>query len=83
MQIIQDNICKNSKIVDHYYKVVYKVVLNNNATLRYETPYNGLIEIAQYWTAGMVTLQRGVIKIRYNIHHINTYKYDTNIGIYL
>ena len=40
-QINKDNICKNSKRVDYYYKVRYKVMLNNNSTLKYESPYNG------------------------------------------
>ena len=34
----KDEIRENSKIVDHNYKVRYKVVLNNNTAFKYETP---------------------------------------------
>ena len=45
-------------------------MINQNDTLKYETPYIGPFEIAQCWTNGMVTLQYGMEKIRYNIRHI-------------
>ena len=37
-QISKDNIRKNIKRVDHDYKVGDKVILNNNADFKYETP---------------------------------------------
>ena len=36
--------------------------------------------IMQCWTNGTVTLQCGVIKMRYSIRKINPYKSDTNFG---
>ena len=39
-QIKKDNIRKNSKIVDHHYKVGDKFMITDNAAFKYETPYN-------------------------------------------
>ena len=38
-QINKYNIRKNSKRVDHDYKVVDKVMLNNNPALKFDMPY--------------------------------------------
>ena len=56
--------------VDHDYKVGDKVILNNSAAYKYETPYNGPFVIAQCWTNGMGIFQCDAIKIRHNIHRI-------------
>ena len=47
MQIIKDNIRKNSKIVEPDYSVRDKVMITNNAAYKYETPYEGLFAIMQ------------------------------------
>ena len=44
-QINGDKIHKNSKIVNHNYKVRYKFMLNNNNALKYETPHIGTFKI--------------------------------------
>ena len=62
MQIDKDNICKDSKIVDHDYKVGDEAILNNNYDLKYEIPYKGPFEIKRCWTNGTVTLQCVAIK---------------------
>ena len=54
-------------------------MLNNNAALKYYTLYKGLFERTQCFTNGTVILQRSAIKIRYNIHPIKPYTFDTNI----
>ena len=54
-------------------------MFTNNATYKYETPYNGPFEIIQCCTNGTVTLQCGEIKIRHNISRINPYTSDTNV----
>ena len=54
------------------------MLVNNNA-LKYETPYNGMFDVTQCCNNGKVTLQCGTVKNRYNIHHINPYKTDTNV----
>ena len=56
MQINKDNIRKNNKRVDHYYKVGDKAMLTNNAAYKYETPYKGPFVITQCCTNGTVTL---------------------------
>ena len=61
------NIRKNSKRVDHDYKVKDKVTINIDAAFKYEIPYKGTFEITQCCTNGMVMLKCGAIKIRYNI----------------
>ena len=66
-QINKYHIKKNSKRFYHAYKIVDKVMLNNNSALKYETPYKVPFDITQCWTNGMVTLKYGVTKIRYNI----------------
>ena len=79
MQISKDNICKNSKRVDHDYKVGDKAMLTNNYAFKYETPYKGTFEIIQLWTNITVTLQHGATKNRYNIRCIKAYTSDKNV----
>ena len=69
---------ENNKIVDHDYKVGDKIMHDNHAGYKYETPYKGPFVITQCWTNGTVTLQCGAIKIRCNIRRIKPYTYDTN-----
>ena len=45
---------------------------------KYETPYSGPFVITHCWTNVTVSLQRGAIKIRYNICGIKPYTSDTN-----
>ena len=78
-QINKDNIHKNSKRVDHNYKVDDKVILNNNSAYKHETPYKGQFLIAQCWTNVTVTLQCGPTEIRHNIFWIKPYISDTNV----
>ena len=73
MQINTYNLRKNSKIVDQEYKFRDKVILDSNADLKHETPYNGKFDIKQCCNNVTVTLQCGAIKIRCNIHHIEQY----------
>ena len=40
-QINKYNIRENSKIVDHNYTVGDKVIINNNYSFKYTTPYKG------------------------------------------
>ena len=54
-------------------------MLNNNDVYKYEIPYKGTLLITQFCTNGMVTLQCGEIKIRYNIRRINTYTSAANV----
>ena len=89
MQINKENIRKKSIIVDHDFKVGDKVMLNNHAAYKYETPYKGAFAITQCRTNDTVTLHCGAIKNWYNICHINpytsdicrinSYTYDTNV----
>ena len=62
--INKDNICKNSKRVDHDYTVGDKFMLTHNDDFKYKIPYKGTFDITQCWTNGMVTLQCGATKIR-------------------
>ena len=78
-QIVNIISAKYIKRADHGYEVGDKVILTNNNSYIYETPYNGPFLITQYWKNSMVTLQCGLIKIRHNIRRINPYKYHTNI----
>ena len=77
-QINKNNICKNDKRVDHCYKVEDKFTLTNNYAYKYETPYNGPFVITKCWTNDKVTLRRGSIKTRHDIHQIKPYTSDTN-----
>ena len=58
-QINEDNIHKNRNWVDHEYKVGDKVILNNHALQKHETPYNGPFVITRCFTNGTVNLQYG------------------------
>ena len=51
-------------------------MLNNKTTYKYETIYNIIFKITQFWINGMVTLKMGAIKIRYNIRGMKTYKIE-------
>ena len=79
MQINKDNVRGNKKIYEHKYKVRDKIILNNSPAYKYEMPYMGPFVIEQYCNNDTVTLQCSAIKIRYNIRHINPYKYDTKV----
>ena len=63
----------------HDYKVGDKVMINNHAAYKYETPYKGHFFIKKCCTNGTVALQYGVIKIRCNMFFIKPYKSYTNI----
>ena len=78
-QINNDNIRENSNRVDHDYIIRDKFMLINNSSYEYETPYKGTFVIMQCLNNGTVKLQCGATKIRYSIHCINPYTYDTNI----
>ena len=54
-------------------------MLLNNATYKYENPYNDPFVITQFCTNGTVTLQRGAIKIRHNKRRIKLYISDASI----
>ena len=43
--------------VEHNYYVIDKVMLNDHAAYKYETPYKGVFVIKKCWTSGKVTLQ--------------------------
>ena len=63
MQINKDNIFKDSKRVDHEYKVRDKNMLNDNIAKKYETPYKVQFVITHCFTNGKVTLQCGPKKV--------------------
>ena len=79
MKINKDNIHGNRSRVDHDYKVEYKVITNNHAEYKYETPYKGPSSITGCFTNVMVNLQYILIKIRHKIRQIKPYKPDTNV----
>ena len=47
---------------DYSYKIGDKIVLNNKAAHKYDTPYNRQFEITKCWTNQKVTLQMGATK---------------------
>ena len=53
-------------------------MLGNNATYRYETPYNNQFLITHWWINSKVILKCGATKSSHNIHHIKPYTYYTN-----
>ena len=55
-QINKDDMCENSKSIDHEIKVGDKVMLNINTDFKYETPYKKILVITKCWTNGMITL---------------------------
>ena len=57
MKINKDNTRKNIEKVGYDYKIRDILMLNNTSSYKYETPYNGISEIIQCWTIGMVTLK--------------------------
>ena len=78
-QINKDNICENSKRIDHDYKVGDKVILNNYSTYKYEIPYNGKFVITHCCTNGTAILKCGSVLIKHNIYRIKPYTSDTNV----
>ena len=78
-RINKDKISKNSKIVDHEYKVGDKAMLNNNATFKHENPYFRPFEIIKCWINGMIKLQYDVIKIRYVRHTVTPYTSNAHV----
>ena len=51
----------------------------NHTAYKYETPYKGPVMITQCFTNGRVNLRCGEVKIKYNIHCIKPYEYDTKV----
>ena len=78
-KINKDNIRENRNLVDHDYNVQDKVMLDNYATYKYETPYKGPFVITRRFNNGKVKIQYGWTKIRYNIRRIKPYKPDINV----
>ena len=78
-QINKDNIRKNKIQVDHGYKVGDKVILNNHAANKYETPHKEPFVITRCFNNGRGNLQCGPKHFRYNIRQNKPYKYDTNV----
>ena len=78
-QINKDNIHENKNRFDFGYKVGDKVMINNHAEYKYETPYKGPFWLTLCFANSMVNIQYGLTKIRYNTLHVNPYKYDTNV----
>ena len=62
-QINKCSISKNSKRVDHNYRVGDKFILDKNSAFKFETPYKGPFEIKKCCTNGTVTLQRVTTKL--------------------
>ena len=54
-------------------------MLANNMAFKYYTPYKVPFDITQCWINGVVSLQYGAVKIRYNVHSIKPYTSDTNL----
>ena len=54
-------------------------MLTNHTAYKYETPYKGLFLITQCFTNGMLNLQYGAVKIKYNICLIHPCKSDTKV----
>ena len=77
MKINKDNTRKKIKVVNYDYNTRDILMLNNRSSYKYEYVDNGISNIVQCWTNGMVTLQMGAIQIRYNINHIKTYRIDS------
>ena len=57
-------------------------MLNKHNAYKYKTTYKGPFIITQCFKNGMVNLQCGAIKIKYNIRHIQAYKSDTKVEDY-
>ena len=62
-----------------HFKAEYKVMLNNSAAQKYETPYTGPFVMMRFLTNVTVNIQHGLTHIRYNIPKIKPYKSDANI----
>ena len=54
-------------------------MLNNHAAYKYETTYKVIFVITLCFTNGLVSIQYGTTKSRYNIRWITPYKSDTNV----
>ena len=78
-KINEDNMRENRKRFDRKYKVGDKVMLTNNNSYKYETPYNRPFFIMRCWINDMITLQYDLIKIRQNICRIKPHTSNTNI----
>ena len=76
MQINKDTIRENRNQVYRDYNVVDKVMLNNHAAYKYETPYKDPFLITRCCTNGAVNIQYGPTQIISNIRHIKLYKSD-------
>ena len=79
MQINIDKTRENKHIFDYGYKVRYKLMSANHTVYKYETPYKFSFVITQCFPTGMINLQCGAIKIRYNIFRIKPYKSYTKV----
>ena len=78
-QINKYNNRKSIKIFDHDHKVGDKVMLDNHAALKYETPCTGPFVITQCWITGTVVLQYGPKNNIYNIIQIKLCISDANV----
>ena len=59
--------------IDHDYRVGDKIITRNRSAYKYEKPSRGPYEIVQTWTNGNVTLRKGAVTHRINIHNIKSY----------
>ena len=57
-------------------------MITKHTAYKYETPYKSPFVLTHCFTNGMVNLQCGAIKIRYNILCIKPYKSDTKVEDY-
>ena len=73
------NTFENKHRVEHECKIPDDVMFTNNTAYRRENPFKGPFVITQCFINRTVKLQYGPTKIRYNIHRINPYKYDTKV----
>ena len=54
-------------------------MVTNHTAYKYETPYKGPVVITQCFTNGRVNLRCGAVQMKYNIHRIKPYEYDTKV----
>ena len=54
-------------------------MVTNHTAYKHETPYKGPVVITQCFTNGRVNLRCGAVQMKYNIHRIKPYEYDTKV----
>ena len=69
-QLDNNIIQENDNIIDHDYRVGYKLMTQTKSAFKQKTTYRGTYKLVETWTNVNVTLIMGAVTTKINIHDI-------------